>query len=261
LEQVRDKKEKMAFNHLEGNLYKALHDLPTLTELCAMVLYGVTVSFPYASHVRGQSTETVNILDLDPFHTRVKQHVQSIIDDPDILFGHNISLESAILEGKSCVRLDAVEGVRKLAPALPHLRDVTIAYFKSTVPAWERFTSEFEEGGMIDGMSDEEKADACMPTTNDANEGILGQLREDKKRRPNATTHAFNARAMFSRNNTQAFMDAMFVSDHHDFIMHEYRRIDSSGIVKKKAEGLRIHDTKGCNRKTGEEADPEEETE
>ncbi|KAJ7270507.1 hypothetical protein C8J57DRAFT_1605563 [Mycena rebaudengoi] len=188
LEQVRDKKEKMAFNHLEGNLYKALHDLPTLTELCAMVLYGVTVSFPYASH-----------------------HVQSIIDDPDILFGHNISLESAILEGKSCVRLDAVEGVRKLAPALPHLRDVTIAYFKSTVPAWERFTSEFEEGGMIDGMSDEEKADA--------------------------------------RNNTQAFMDAMFVSDHHDFIMHEYRRIDSSGIVKKKAEELRIHDTKVATEK------------
>ncbi|KAJ7856176.1 hypothetical protein B0H13DRAFT_1641590, partial [Mycena leptocephala] len=83
--EVRDKKEKMNFNHLEQNIYEALHEPPTITERCAMILYALAISYPYVSRVRGPGTEYVNLLDLDPFHQEVKAHVSTIIENPDIL--------------------------------------------------------------------------------------------------------------------------------------------------------------------------------
>ena len=59
LEQVRDAKVKPGFNHVEANVYKALHDVPTITELAAMALYGLAVSWPYLDIVRGNGTGTL----------------------------------------------------------------------------------------------------------------------------------------------------------------------------------------------------------
>ncbi|KAJ7483123.1 hypothetical protein B0H11DRAFT_1723435, partial [Mycena galericulata] len=215
LEEVRDKKEKMNFNHLEQNIYNALHDPPTLTELCAMILYALAISYPYASRVRGPGTENVNLLDLGPFHQEVKAHVAAIISNPDLLLASDASFEKATLDGEPWHRPDAQAAVHKLAPTLPHLRDVTVAFFEGSLPVWERFTEEFDEEGVITGLSEDEKEEGWMPTTNDANEGILGDMRQDKRSKPNSTTHAFNARAMFRRNNTQAYMDANFSEEHH----------------------------------------------
>ncbi|KAJ7715047.1 hypothetical protein B0H16DRAFT_1742262 [Mycena metata] len=98
-------------------------------------------------------------------------------------------------------------------------------------------------------MTEEEKAEAHMPPTNDANKGILGELREDKRDTPNSTTHAFNARTMFRRNNTQAYMDANFGDEHHLFIMLEHRKFDASGVVKKKKAAHRAHVEKVVNER------------
>lgn len=244
LEEVRDKKEKMNFNHLEQNLYNALQDAPTLTELCAMIMYALAISYPYASRVRGPGTENVNLLDLGPFHQEVKAHVAAIIANPDLLLAPDASFQTATLDGRPWHRPDALAAVQKLAPTLPHLRDVTVAFFTGCLPVWERFTAEFDEDGVIAGLSEEEKQDGFMPTTNDANEGILGQMREDKRKKPNSTTHAFSARAMFRRNNTQAYMDANFGEEHHTFILREHRKFDSSGVVKKKKAAVRDHITR-----------------
>ncbi|KAJ7652643.1 hypothetical protein B0H17DRAFT_869410, partial [Mycena rosella] len=243
LEQVRDKKEKGELNHLESNVYRALHDPATLTEFCAMIIYALTVSWPYSIRVRGPGTENVNLLDLGPLHHDLKAHIRRIIENPDIIFGNDLTPnpESCTLDGGPWHYPEAFAAVQKLAPSLPHLRDVAIAFFEGTLPVWERFTAEFDEGGMIDGLSDEEKLDVFMPTTNDANEGILGSIRWDKRTKVNASTHAFNARAMFRRNNTQAYMDANFGAEHHAYIMHEHRRMDASGRVQAKAEAIRSH--------------------
>ena len=46
LELVRNKKETGTFNHMEQNVYKALRDIATLTELCVLVLYAQAISHP-----------------------------------------------------------------------------------------------------------------------------------------------------------------------------------------------------------------------
>ncbi|KAJ7645709.1 hypothetical protein B0H17DRAFT_1148407 [Mycena rosella] len=51
---------------------------------------------------------------------------------------------------------------------------------------------------------------------------------------------------MFSRNNTQAFMDANFSEAQHTFLL---RKFDSSGIVKQKAAATREHNAKKAETK------------
>ena len=46
LEIVRDCKTRPGLNHMEENVYKGLHDIPTLTEMAAMALYAQAVSKP-----------------------------------------------------------------------------------------------------------------------------------------------------------------------------------------------------------------------
>jgi hypothetical protein len=68
-----------------------------------------------------------------------------------------------------------------------------------------------------------------MPSTNNANEGALGAYRVAVRGKPSLTLHQYNAQAMFRRNNTQDFMDAVFTDEDHAYIMREARRIDASG--------------------------------
>ncbi|KAJ7643196.1 hypothetical protein B0H17DRAFT_959898 [Mycena rosella] len=240
LEQVRDKKEKPGFNHLESNLYKALNNTATLTELCAMILYALSVSYPCCTRVRGPGTENVNVLHLGPFHERVKDHVRAVVADPDLILGPDATSKRGTLDGRPWHLPEILAAVRKLAPTLPHLREVTVAFFEGALPAWERFTSEFDADGPVAALSDEQRAEAFMETTNDANEGILGRLPLGARSTPQPTP------SMFSRNNTQAFMDANFSEAQHTFLL---RKLDSSGIVKQKAAATHEHNAKKAETK------------
>ncbi|KIJ45423.1 hypothetical protein M422DRAFT_251195 [Sphaerobolus stellatus SS14] len=42
-----DRKESTAFTNIELNLYKALHDILTLEEMCTLAVFSQTVSHPY----------------------------------------------------------------------------------------------------------------------------------------------------------------------------------------------------------------------
>ncbi|TFK34109.1 hypothetical protein BDQ12DRAFT_614032, partial [Crucibulum laeve] len=64
----------------------------------------------------------------------------------------------------------------------------------------------------------EEKDLAWMPSTNDVNEGALGQFRVMIRCQPQLTLLQYNAQAMYARNNTAAFMDTMFTEETHQFI-------------------------------------------
>jgi hypothetical protein len=61
-----------------------------------------------------------------------------------------------------------------LAPELPHLSSVLVAFFQGAAETWKCFISEFAPGGLIDEATADEKDFAWMPPTNDVNEGALG---------------------------------------------------------------------------------------
>ncbi|KAF7301139.1 hypothetical protein MIND_00678300 [Mycena indigotica] len=235
------KSSVIGHTNIEKNLDAALNDIPTITELCAMALYTNVISYPYTRLVRGPGShgEAQNVLDLGPLHAEVKNHIQKMIDSPDLLVGDDASFETATLDGGKWEDSDAINAVFSLLPELPHLRAITIAFFRGALATWTRFSAEFAPGGPIDDLSEEEKRLAWMATTNDVNEGLLGSYRVTIRGKPTLSLHQFNAMAMFSRNDTISFMNALFEAEDHVFIMREARRIDASGLEKSRKQAQR----------------------
>ncbi|KAH9918517.1 hypothetical protein B0H21DRAFT_827557 [Amylocystis lapponica] len=157
LELVRDKKDKRVFNHMEANIYGALHDSATLTELAVLVLYAQAVTHPYVWVVRGPGTEQINILDLGPVHTEVKIHVQRIIRKPELLLLSNACHETGAMDGCVWENPTAIAAIRDLTPRLPHLKPILVAFFRGALDTWEWFTAEFAPGGLIDLASASER--------------------------------------------------------------------------------------------------------
>ncbi|KAH9949428.1 hypothetical protein B0H21DRAFT_820030 [Amylocystis lapponica] len=231
LELVRDRKDKRIFNHMEANVYAALHDCATLTELAVLVLYSQAITHPYVRVVRGSGTEQTNILDLGPVHVQVKEHVQRIIDDPELLLSPHVSHQTGATDGQMWEKPTAITTVHDLAPRLPYLKPITVAFFRGALETWERFTAEFSPGGLIDLASASKRESAWMPSTNDANEGALGSYRLHARRSPKGSGHLYNAQAMVARNNTEAFITEKFTAEEdHTFLRVQARLIDSSKL-------------------------------
>jgi len=150
------------------------------------------------------------MLDLGPLHHRVHKHMQKIIDNPDILIEASSSHLTASLDGDEWQNSNVVRKVLEIAQQLPYFKDLLVAFFTGAANTWERFTSEFAEGGLIDEATTEEKDLAWLPAVNDENEGALGSFRQLMSRQPQLTLLNHNALAMFYKNNTQAFMAAKF---------------------------------------------------
>nr|GAT43094.1 predicted protein [Mycena chlorophos] len=235
------KSSVLGHTNIEKNLNDALHDPATVTELCAMAIYMNVISFPYSRLVRGPGSHghAQNILDLGPLHAEVQSHLRKLLQSPDLLFGSNTSPETATLDGGAWENPDAMNAVFALAPELPHLKAITLAFFRGALATWTRFSAEFAPGGPVEDLTAAEKLSAWMPTTNDANEGLLGSYRVMLRGRPNLTLHQFNAMMIFSRNDTISFMNALFDGEDHNFIMREARRIDVSGLEKGRKEAQR----------------------
>ncbi len=51
LQFVRDTKQSPAWTNIKVNVYNALQDIPTLTEIAVFVLYSQSVTHPYMCHV------------------------------------------------------------------------------------------------------------------------------------------------------------------------------------------------------------------
>ncbi|KAF8889754.1 hypothetical protein CPB84DRAFT_1749218 [Gymnopilus junonius] len=136
MEDFRDSKDKPGFNHIEANLNKALYDIPTITEMAAMTVYGLTISWPYLGIVHGEGSKVQNALnqDLIDLHRHLPEFCESIAANPDLLLEANIS---------------AAEG-------------------------WRQFTKEYAPGGPFDSLTPEQQAQIFILATNDANEGALG---------------------------------------------------------------------------------------
>lgn len=196
LDDVRLRKQRPGWTNIELNLYNALHDGATLTELAAMVLYCQSVTHPYLAVVRGsEDGAQMNVLSLGRFHKEVRDHCQKIIDKPKLLTADDASHTTGALDGLLWKDPEAIASVRELSKAgrLPHLDIMTIAFFRGASTTWVRFSSEFAPGGTVDKMTLEERDLAWMPATNDVNEGALGAYRVYIRNRPSTTLLNYNA--------------------------------------------------------------------
>ena len=101
---------------MEANLWKALHDPATLSELAILALYGEAISYPYvkAIHTTSDSGGKENMLDLGPLHKKVSTHIHTIVANPDILLCENPSYITASLEGDEWQTLNIFKCIHDL---------------------------------------------------------------------------------------------------------------------------------------------------
>jgi len=229
LKHLQITKQNGKLNHMESNLWKALHDSPTLSELAILALYGEAVSYPYVKAIRStsESGEKQNMLDLGPLHQKVSAHIQTIITNPFNLLCENPSSITASLGEDEWQHPNIFKSITDLA--LPHLEELLVAFFTGADETWTRFTSEFVPGGLIDAATTEERELAWMPATNDENEGALGSFRKLIRQQPQLTMQGYNGLSMFFRNNTQLFMEAKFTTDEDHKFLHKLARETESG--------------------------------
>ncbi|KAJ8503071.1 hypothetical protein ONZ45_g11178 [Pleurotus djamor] len=234
---------KYHWTNLELNLANALEDVPTLTELCVLALYMLSVTFPYMRWIRGPGNNQINGLDLGPLHVKVRAHVQKIIDDPSILLRSDANFQYATLDGEPWEDSDGLKAIQELTPKLPNIQPLLVKFFTGSLGTWIRFTSEYAPGGLIDGASDEERYDAWMPATNDVNEGALGSLRRYMREKPLTAIHQYNALATYRANDTQEWMDTHLTTEEdYEYLAREARKIDESKLEKKRKAAQAEHD-------------------
>ena len=241
LESLRINKQNTTLNHMESNLWNALHCTSTITELAVLAIYAEAISYPYVKAIRASDAKKQNMLDLGPLHSRVYDHMQKIIENPDILIGKDSdvceSYKTATLDGEEWQNPAVVKKILDLIPTLPHFRDLLITFFKGAAETWERFTSEFAPGGLIDEATAEERDLAWIPAANDENEGLLGSFRHLMNYQPQLTLLSFNSLSMFFRNNTQAFIAAKFTEEEDYRYIHKLAR-EANGEEKKRRKEL-----------------------
>jgi hypothetical protein len=235
---IKNSKDKPGFTNVEKNVYNGLQDVPTQTELAVLALYAQAISHPYMRHVRGPGTEQVNMLNLGPLHLKVQKHLESIIKNPHLLLSPCESYKHGAMDGKPWENPEVMDVIYALVTFLPYIQPVLVAFFKGALKAWKRFTAEFQEGGLIDCTTAEEKEKAWMPPTNDVNEGALGALRLHLRKKPNTTMHQYNALAMFKFNDTAVFVHAVFNEEDHMYVRQMARNMDSSHLEAQRKAAL-----------------------
>ena len=151
------------------------------------------------------------------------------MQDPNFLIGPAVTHETGAVDAQKWKNPDVIETILKLAPELPYLRPLLIAFFEAAGKTWQRFTSEFAPGGLIDETTTEEKELAWMPPTNDANEGALGAFRVLIRHQPQLTQLQYNAQAMFCHNKTQESMNKTFEHDDYQFVCKMAHEADTQG--------------------------------
>ena len=120
---------------MEQNVYKALHDIPTLTELATLSLYSQSICITYMKQVHG-NPET-SALDLGPLHDDVKSHCKKIIENPGLLLDLDATYVSGALYGKPWERPEAFYAIHSMLPTLPHLSGALVAFFEGALETWE----------------------------------------------------------------------------------------------------------------------------
>ncbi|KAJ6462958.1 hypothetical protein C8R45DRAFT_1177843, partial [Mycena sanguinolenta] len=221
-------------NHVEKNILKGLDCRATFTELVALALDGVAVSWPYMALVHGKKDKPVNLLSLTDLHRKLPVFCNFIADHPEILLDPSTPPDKLTIDGLPFRDDLLIPSIMLLRSELPDLPAMISAMFRDAAEGWVHFTPEFHVGGTFDQLTDEERARIHIPADNDHNEGMLGSYRVHMRYHPNATPNSFSNQTRAERNNTE-----MFVEKHGNsaelarFVMCEVRREGASGCAAK----------------------------
>ncbi|KAJ7125932.1 hypothetical protein C8R44DRAFT_874342 [Mycena epipterygia] len=172
-------------NHVAHNILKGLNCAATMTEMVALSLYGVSVSWPYMAMLT---------IDGRPF------------------------LDDLLLPS-----------IRQLIRELPNVFLVISNMFSGSETGWIQFTPEFQVGGTFDCLTPKQRAILFIPSTNDANEGMLGSYRVHMRYHSNSTAHSFSNQTRTERNNTEAFIKKFCDDAVLKWVMREVRKDGASG--------------------------------
>ncbi|KAF8193283.1 hypothetical protein K438DRAFT_1906799 [Mycena galopus ATCC 62051] len=257
---VKDQKTKHTLNHMEQNVLKGLCCSKTIAQMIVFVLFCMAVMHPYALQVRGPGTEKLNMLDLGPLHDLIKAHMRKLLENPSLLISTSADAHKlATLDAKPWSDQEAWAACVQLAPTHTDVIPLISAGLKEGLECFERFTEEFAVSGRVDTATPEERLAGFAPSTNDANEGLLGMWRKFSRESPSSTVGHFTDQAMFRRNETQRFMDeTMNTDEDHQFLRQEARRIDESSVEKARRAGLNAHKQQVVNERRDKDAEKAE---
>ncbi|KAJ7648668.1 hypothetical protein DFH06DRAFT_1095461 [Mycena polygramma] len=232
-----------SFTNVEKNVYDGLLDPATNTELLVLAAYGQAISRPYLGQVRGPNCEYTNVLDLGPLHARVKDHCRAIIANPDLLLAPGASYVKGSMDGRLWDNPEIMYRIQSIAATLPRVRECLVVFFAGALETWIRFSVDYEEGGTIANLTPAQRERANMPTTNDANEGTLGERRTGSRHAPNMSLHQHNARKMYKRNDTKSYRRCFLVPRTLRVFRAKARMVDSSGLTRRNRKAQQDFDT------------------
>ncbi|KAJ7753967.1 hypothetical protein DFH07DRAFT_773983 [Mycena maculata] len=213
MEFSRDRKNSLTFNHLELNIWKGLNDIPTIIELVVLTWYGQNFSHPVMRVVRSSSGGLRNLWDMGPHIRNLIAHCRRVIADPNIICGDNLSYTTASMDGQP----------------------------------WERPESIFGQSDVLKvDLTDKQKQDGWMLSTNDASKGWLGaNARQAMRRRPNSSLEFINAKSQYKHNKTADFIaQKLNTADGQQFLWQAARAIGAQGRGKKRKVAQAEHDTR-----------------
>jgi hypothetical protein len=185
LDKQRRHKASQAFVNIQENVFNALHDPPSLTELVVLGAYGQTISRPFMAWVRGNNNQ--NSLLMKPIYERVIQKTESFIANPDIVLGEDaIATSGTIFEADEWDSPEFFRAFHELRRQnlLPNLEALWVAFCKGALGAMKRFTREYAEGGAIAQLTPKRQKRGRTTLTNDENEGALAAANEAKRKNP-----------------------------------------------------------------------------
>jgi hypothetical protein len=222
LEAIKDLKSRPGWTNIEKNVYDALNDGPTLTELTVLSIYHLFIAIPYTRRVREPEEVVLNAIPLGPLHGEIQDHCAMLLETPELVLDFDEEQYMiATFNGQPVAQGEAMVEIKKLYDSgkLPYLYEMFIRFLEGAKSTWIRFSSEFAPRGLIDGLNDDEKGRIWLPATNDRNEGALGSFIVYMRGNPTAALTSHNGLAMFKRNQTQGFMDMWFSPEDHQYTM------------------------------------------
>ncbi|KAJ3842432.1 hypothetical protein F5878DRAFT_529862 [Lentinula raphanica] len=241
LDLIEDNKTSRQLNHLEKNVRCGLQCNKTRHELAAITLYHQTISVPYMREIRGPLSTEQNVLNLGPFHEQLKAHLRKLVAHPELAVGPDISYETATFDGKLWDRPEAVYAVQRHLFELPYLRDLFAHMCSGALRGWERFTSEFADGGEISRTSAKLRQRASMLKTNDKNESEFGVFRREARDKPSMSLSQHNSRQMYKQNaGVSDYLHSMS-GDGRQFLREQVRKEDGSGKNREKKMSIAQH--------------------
>jgi hypothetical protein len=200
------KKGSQQFVNIQKNIFEALDDPPTLTELAVLAGYAQAISRPFMAYVREHVND--NALLMGPTYERVKSHARAIADDPGLLFGDEACARTgALFQTSSWDTPEVMDKICALKQQglLPNLELLFVAFMRGVLKTMERFTKEYAAGGEIATLTPQRQKRGRASLTNDENVGALAQYGALKRRYPTMSQTHINALLRANTNHVQDF--------------------------------------------------------